>query len=177
MNHVVEIRGKAFKIQLPDALVDGQAFPLKVDGRAYTALWLRREAQLVLIDGSSLERNLRLRDVTPEREDGEVETHIAGLEAVVRPDVPGQAQRSKAAGEGTAVVKSPITGKALKVLVKVGDLVDSGTPLVIVEAMKMENRLFAPGPGKVEKVSVKDGDAVQTGKELFRIAPPPPAKA
>ncbi len=175
MNHLVEIRGKTHHIRLPDALADGQAFPLTVDGKSFTGVWLRRECQLILVDDKGLERNYRLRDTGAQKDEGEAETKLAGLEAIVRPDVPGQTQRSKAQGDGTAVIKSPITGKALKVLVKVGDLVDAGTPLVIVEAMKMENRLFAPGPGKVQQVSVKDGDAVQTGKELFRIAPPPQA--
>lgn len=173
MNHLVEIRGKTHQIRLPDALADGQTFPLKIDGKAYSGIWLRRECQLILIDDKGLERNYRLRDTGWTKDEGEAETRLLGLEAIVRPDVPGQAQRSNAQGDGTAVIKSPITGKVLKVMVKVGDLVDGGTPLVIVEAMKMENRLFAPGPGKVDKVTVKDGDAVQTGKELFRIAPPP----
>ncbi len=176
MNHLVEIRGKTHQIRLPEALVDGQTFPVVIDGKSCSAVWLRREALLVLIDDKGLERNHRVRDTTTQREEGEAETRLPGLEAVVRPDVPGHAQRAKAQGDGTAVIKSPITGKALKVLVKVGDLVDGGTPLVIVEAMKMENRLFAPGPGKVQQVSVKDGDAVQTGKELFRIAPPSQSK-
>lgn len=176
MNHLVEIRGKTHQIHLPDALADGQAFPLKIDGKPCTGIWLRRDSQLILIDERGLERNYRLRDTGWWKDDGEAETKLPGLEAVVRPDVPGQAQRSKAQGDGTAVIKSPITGKVLKVLVKIGDLVDGGTPLVIVEAMKMENRLFAPAPGRVQQVTVKDGDAVQTGKELFRIAPPPQGK-
>jgi biotin carboxyl carrier protein len=177
LNHLVDLRAKTHKITLPDSLVDGQKFPLAVDGKAWTAVWLRREAQLILIDEHGLEKNYRLRDVQTVRDEGEAETRLPDFPASVRPDVPGQTQRAKAQGDGTAIIKSPITGKVLKVLVKVGDLVDASTPLAIVEAMKMENRLFAPGPGKVQLVLVKEGDAVQTGKELFRIAPPSKANA
>ena len=48
-------------------------------------------------------------------------------------------------------------GKIVDVFVKVGDAVDEGTPLVVLEAMKMENELRAPKKGKVTVVAVVKG--------------------
>ncbi len=182
MKHQIEAGGKTHHVTLPDALADGQAFDLVLNGKAHTGVWLRRVAVLVVRDARGLERLFRVRSaVVGAGENGEstLDAEIKGLpaqgvvklKASVRPDVPGQGNRARAAGDGSQVVRSPMTGKALKVLVKVGDSVEAGAPLVIVEAMKMENRLFAAGPGVVQKVLVKEGDAVQTGKELVRLSP------
>jgi methylmalonyl-CoA carboxyltransferase small subunit len=61
-------------------------------------------------------------------------------------------------------------GKVVKVLVKEGDEVEPGRPLVVVEAMKMENELVAEAPGTVKKVHVQPGDAVEGGAALILIA-------
>jgi biotin carboxyl carrier protein len=62
-------------------------------------------------------------------------------------------------------------GKVVKVLVAEGDSVDAGKPLVVVEAMKMENELVAEAPGVVKKVYVQPGDAVEGGAKLISIGP------
>jgi biotin carboxyl carrier protein len=70
---------------------------------------------------------------------------------------------------GDGVVSSPMPGKVVKVLVKEGDEVAVGTPLVVVEAMKMENELLAERAGVVSKVFVKTGDAVEGGARLIAV--------
>jgi biotin carboxyl carrier protein len=72
-----------------------------------------------------------------------------------------------AAGEG--LVRSPMPGRVLKVLVKEGDEVEAGTPLVVVEAMKMENELAAARTGKVARVFVAAGATVEGGAKLVEI--------
>jgi biotin carboxyl carrier protein len=74
---------------------------------------------------------------------------------------------AKSTGEGT--VKSPMPGRVLKVLVKEGDTIAAGTPLVVVEAMKMENELFAGRDGRVAKVYVAAGETVEGGARLVEI--------
>ncbi len=59
------------------------------------------------------------------------------------------------------IIKSPMPGSVVKLNVKEGDEVKAGDILIIVEAMKMENELRAPGNMKVKKVSVKEGDQVE----------------
>lgn len=75
--------------------------------------------------------------------------------------------RQGGAGEGT--VSSPMPGRVLKVLVAEGDAVESGTPLVVVEAMKMENELAATRGGTVQKVHVTPGQNVESGARLVEI--------
>jgi len=75
------------------------------------------------------------------------------------------------AGESAdGAVTSPMPGKVVKVLVKEGDEVAAGAPLVVVEAMKMENELTAPCAGVVQKVHVQPGDAVEGGALLVLVA-------
>ena len=54
----------------------------------------------------------------------------------------------------------------LQVLVAQGDDVEEGTPLLVLEAMKMENVIKATAPGKVSSVPVSEGQAVEKGALL-----------
>jgi len=74
-------------------------------------------------------------------------------------------------GGDTGLV-SGMPGKIIKVLVKEGDQVDEGSPLVIMEAMKMENEMKASGPAKIKKVLVSAGDNVETGSVLIQYELP-----
>lgn len=58
-------------------------------------------------------------------------------------------------------IKAPMPGLVLEVLVTIGQEVTKDTPLLILEAMKMENMLKSPGNGKVKSIGVKKGDAVE----------------
>ena len=52
-------------------------------------------------------------------------------------------------------------------LCKVGEVVKLGQPLLIIEAMKMENELRAAGAGKVESIAVREGQTVDGGQSLL----------
>ena len=71
-------------------------------------------------------------------------------------------------GAGEAV-NAPMPGNILKVNVNVGDAVKSGTVLVVLEAMKMENEIMAPKDGTVTQVLVSKGSTVDTGAALVVI--------
>ncbi len=60
-------------------------------------------------------------------------------------------------------------GRVLSVHVKPGQGVEAGERLLVLEAMKMENRLTAPVAGKVISVDVSDGDQVAEGALLVEI--------
>lgn len=60
-------------------------------------------------------------------------------------------------------VEAPMPGTILDIKVKVGDTVENGTPLVVLEAMKMENDVNAPCAGKVASINVTKGSTVETG--------------
>ena len=67
-------------------------------------------------------------------------------------------------------VDSPMPGTILKVNVVAGQTVKEGDLLVVLEAMKMENEIFAPKGGTVSQVLVEKGASVNTGDVLVVIA-------
>ncbi len=68
-------------------------------------------------------------------------------------------------------VLAPMPGRVVKVLVAEGDEVQAGMPVIVVEAMKMENELCAEQPGVVSKICVSEGDSVDGGAPLIELAP------
>jgi biotin carboxyl carrier protein len=66
-------------------------------------------------------------------------------------------------------VKAPMPGLILKVRKTVGEKVEQGESVVILEAMKMENDLKAPASGIIENIFVTEGSAVEKGTDLFSI--------
>jgi acetyl-CoA/propionyl-CoA carboxylase biotin carboxyl carrier protein len=77
--------------------------------------------------------------------------------------------RAESGGPGKEVVKTPMQGTIVKVLVGNGDTVSPGQTLVVLEAMKMENHVTAHQAGTVSGVNVKEGDAVPTGATIATI--------
>ena len=90
---------------------------------------------------------------------------VAKAAAPAATPVPAQ----KAPQAGNISVTAPMPGKVLAVKVKVGDSVTSGAPVLVLEAMKMENDIVAPKDGKVVAVNVKAGDSVESGAVLVSL--------
>jgi biotin carboxyl carrier protein len=61
---------------------------------------------------------------------------------------------------------APMPGLVLKIVVKQGDVVAKGAPLLILEAMKMEHQIVAPQDGTVAAINCREGELVQPGVEL-----------
>jgi acetyl/propionyl-CoA carboxylase alpha subunit len=74
-----------------------------------------------------------------------------------------------AANSGPAPLVAPMPGLIVRVLCAPGDVVTAGTPLVVMEAMKMENELRAAGDGTVQTVLVSAGKAVEKGTVLVQL--------
>ncbi len=70
---------------------------------------------------------------------------------------------------GQATILAPMPGRVVRVLVAAGDQVDARQPVVVVEAMKMENELRAPRAGHVREISVTPGTSVEAGRVLAVI--------
>jgi biotin carboxyl carrier protein len=67
------------------------------------------------------------------------------------------------------VVESPMPGKVLSVKVKVGDMVKEDDEICILEAMKMENPIFAPVSGKVVEISCAPNSMLESGDKIAVI--------
>jgi acetyl/propionyl-CoA carboxylase alpha subunit len=77
---------------------------------------------------------------------------------------------SKFTLEGPQRVDAPMPGKVVRVLVAVGDEVQEGQGLVVVEAMKMENELKSPKAGVVTELHAQEGQPVESGAKLAVVA-------
>lgn len=67
------------------------------------------------------------------------------------------------------VMKADFPGKILEIMVKEGDQIKDGQPVILLEAMKMENELLSPKGGKVAKIEVAKNDSVNAGQALLTI--------
>ncbi|MDI1478979.1 biotin/lipoyl-binding carrier protein [Polyangium sp. y55x31] len=67
------------------------------------------------------------------------------------------------------VIKAHITGNVWKIEVKVGDKVEEGTTVAILESMKMEMPVEAEDEGTITKVLTEEGKAVKEGEALFEF--------
>ena len=70
---------------------------------------------------------------------------------------------------GADAMPSPMPGNILRILVNVGDTVTENQPLLILEAMKMENEIVAAKAGVVAGIHVKEGQVVNPGDALITI--------
>ena len=70
---------------------------------------------------------------------------------------------------GSEIVTAPMPGRVVSVLVSVGDVVEVGQPLVVLEAMKMENTLVAELAGTVRTVTVVAGAMIEAGMVVVEV--------
>jgi biotin carboxyl carrier protein len=66
-------------------------------------------------------------------------------------------------------IKAPMPGLVLDIKVKVGDTLEEGDTILVLEAMKMENMLKSPGSGTVKAIKVNQGEAVEKGQVLIEV--------
>ena len=96
----------------------------------------------------------------------------AGVAAPARAKKPARASSGGAAGGaggGSGKVSVPMQGTIVKVLVEVGQSVEAGQSVVVLEAMKMENQIEADKSGTVKSINVKPGDTVGAGDVVVEI--------
>ncbi|HEY3233346.1 MAG TPA: biotin/lipoyl-containing protein, partial [Polyangiaceae bacterium] len=141
MRYFVSIDGSEHAVDIAER-PDG-SFAVAVDGQQQDLALLSSEP---VADGhSSIVRvGERTFEVVVHGQQPKQRFWIGGrrLDASVQSSL-SRASSASEAGPGSLTVRSPMPGKVVRVLVAVGDRVERGTPVVVVEAMKMQNELFA----------------------------------
>lgn len=66
-------------------------------------------------------------------------------------------------------ITAPLPGNILAIKVNPGDIIEKGQPLMVMEAMKMENQVLSDRKGVVESIAVKVGDTVLQGDTLLKL--------
>ncbi len=109
--------------------------------------------------------------------DYEVDVHIqektSKTPQLVRKPVvnkPGEGKIQKKNTGGSTVVKAPLPGSIIKINVAVGDAINPGDTLLVMEAMKMENNVMAEKAGTVKALKVAVGDSVLQDDVLIEIS-------
>lgn len=104
---------------------------------------------------------------------GEVQATIAGRPVVlsVMDELKAQALESLGGGAASGTIAADIPGLVVEIKVTEGQQVKLGDPVVVVEAMKMQNELTASVSGTVTAIPVKAGDPVNPGDPLVIIEP------
>jgi methylmalonyl-CoA carboxyltransferase 1.3S subunit len=67
------------------------------------------------------------------------------------------------------VCRSPVSGIVIRVAARVGQSLQAGDVLLVLEAMKMETNITAPSPGKIAAIPVKEGEGVQSGQVVVEF--------
>jgi len=110
--------------------------------------------------------------VAPGQAPGELLAYLAGRIAVVSVNASrtGRGAADTGAGApGEQKIVAPMPGRVVRVLVAAGDQVEPRQPIIVVEAMKMENELRSPKAGRVKDVAVTAGTSVEAGRVLVVI--------
>jgi biotin carboxyl carrier protein len=104
-----------------------------------------------------------------ERRDGEIHVEVEHRRFVFAAgDSRVEAGRGGPRG-GRVEVKAPMPGKVVKVLVAPGERVSAGQPVLLFEAMKMQNELRSPQDGTVVSMDVETGQAVESRERLYVV--------
>ena len=96
---------------------------------------------------------------------------IVGVESAARAALRDRGSRTGERGRrsGRQIVRAQIPGRILAIAVDVGEAVEAGEVLLVVEAMKMENAVIAPWAGTIARIGVVAGQTVELGDELVVI--------
>jgi biotin carboxyl carrier protein len=171
MQYEIEVGGRVLHVVVARA---GGAYTVTVDGKSWPVnaamIDARTLSLLVETGGRTLSREV---SVAPNGVAGAMTVRVGSVPVAVAIDARRRWARKDdggAAGAGPQRILAPMPGKIVRVLVRPGDVVRARQPLVVIEAMKMENELRASRDGTVTDVSAREGVSVEAGAPLVVLA-------
>ncbi len=102
--------------------------------------------------------------------DGDIQVTPSASTPQSAPAAPVQTQEAPASGKGSVEVLAQTPGNVWKIVKNVGDKVEEGEVIMILEAMKMEIEIPSPSAGTIASINVKPNDAVHDGQLLATIS-------
>ncbi len=166
--YLVEIEGREYEVAVE---YRSERYLVSCNGRTFEIERhpLNGSRALLLIDKESLEV-----DVHSRWGNGQRSVFVAGTEVHGTVEEYSLAQMRKAAGmaHGPAVetrLKAPMPGMVIEVRVKPGERVAKDQPLVVIEAMKMENVIKAKGEAVVKAIIAAKGKSIEKGDTLLEF--------
>ncbi len=156
MQKRVKFRGREYIITLLD---DGK---LKVDDHIYSPIVLQETEKLYRVTFEDCQFNLELIDGKLFLEGEEIDIEIKPYLKSVDADIESQVTKK-------IIVRAPIPGKILQILVKENEHVEKDQLILILEAMKMKNKILSPIKGIITQIYVNIGDSVGQDQQLIKI--------
>jgi methylmalonyl-CoA carboxyltransferase small subunit len=126
----------------------------------------------ISIDGKTYEAEVEVLedDAMPRQPSYGMQQPLPGaIQSMQATAAPVQAQAAAETVDEKKVCRSPVTGIVIKVNVGPGQTVQANDPIMVLEAMKMETNVAAPGAGKVKSVRVAPGDSVKVGQVVVEF--------
>lgn len=142
-------------------------FKFKINGNQYNAEILSVEDNIAEIDINGTKYSVEVDKAMQPVKTPKLVRSVSVPSTDSHPAVAKTA--SPSAPKGTGTIKSPLPGVILDLFVKVGDVVNIGQRLLVLEAMKMENNIEADKAGKVVSIAKNKGDSVMEGDVLIVI--------
>ena len=148
-------------------------------GASRSTVWLDDRAMTVSMEAMGREYELRVDGQTAivhvKTEKDTVLVHAFGRAWRLNVADPGRSARQ--GGNRDDVTKAPMPGVAISVLVKPGDRVTAGQPMMIIESMKMQTEIVAGRDGEVGEVHARVGETFPLHAPLVALVPLAPADA
>jgi biotin carboxyl carrier protein len=142
-----EIDGRSFEMDVRDTPEGG--YLLNLEGRVYDCRVGKAPAQ-------------------PERTEVRVRNQVYEI-AVIDPKRLRATAGAALSADGSAQIVAQMPGKVVRVMVEAGSVVEAGDPVVVVEAMKMQNEMKSPKAGTVTTLNAREGETVNAGEVLAVI--------
>ena len=168
MQYEIEVAGRPRQVAVTRT---GDGFAVTVDGRTWQVDAARIDAQMLSLLVDNVWRKSYDVIATPDRAAAQLTVYVGGTPVAVA--LNGRRHHAKKDGgaslSGPQRVVAPMPGKVVRVLVQAGEAVRARQPLVVVEAMKMENELRAGRDGTVADIHAQEGASVDAGALLVVI--------
>jgi len=167
MQYEIEIGGRRLQVVVTRS---GDGFAVSVDGRLHHVDAARIDAHTLSLVVDSVQSNEVSFAADPIG--GLLNVHVGATPVAVMLNGRrrwGRREEGAGSGSGPQRLVAPMPGKVVRVLVKAGDLVAARQPVVVVEAMKMENELRASREGTVAEIHAHEGMSVDAGALLVVI--------
>ena len=164
MTYEVTIEAKTYRVELVrhssgwSCKLDGHDFPFDVTS-------LQNGLLSVLVEGKSYE----VRQEVAGSETSVVVGHERFKTTVRDPRSLRARGREDDSAQGPKRIVAPMPGKVVRVVAPPGTEVEAGQPVLVIEAMKMQNELKAPKKGRVKRITVSEGAAVEAGQTLAEV--------